>query len=121
MRPFNLEQAKAGKALITREGRICTFIAHVPEERCEDCRIIIFDTENKTILMVSEEGKYWPGDAMPNDNDVMMQSEKITRWVNVYPGRPKGYPMGDVLYQDKKDAERMCLMGGYPQEIVIEI
>ncbi|WVR18316.1 hypothetical protein y223_00036 [Bordetella phage PY223] len=45
-RPFDLEAAKRGEALVTRDGRRARFIAHVPE--CAEDRSVLCHIEGKT-------------------------------------------------------------------------
>lgn len=94
---FNLEAAKAGKPVCTRDGR--------------KVRIICFDAEgNKPLIVLSkidgkevilrytEKGRsdnfHSP---TPREDDLMMLPEKMEGWVNVYNDSP--------IYKTKEDAE----------------
>lgn len=81
MKPFNLEEAKAGKPLVTRDERKAQFIAHVPE--CSDTsRVIVLLDGYSSVSSYSENGVFITG--MNNDEDLFMASEKRTGWINIY-------------------------------------
>jgi hypothetical protein len=80
MKPFNLEEAKAGKKVVTRGGREVT-------------QITSFNvTESKYRIVGVIDGKYlesWKEDGMSCDgeknfSDLFMVTEKKTVWVNIY-------------------------------------
>ncbi len=83
MKPFNLDDAKAGKPLITRDGRSARFIAHVPEAN-PDVSLIVQIVKRSCPLILTERGTTnWEEDA-PSDYDIFMAPVKVTRWVNFY-------------------------------------
>lgn len=97
MKPFNLEEAKAGKPVCTRNGR--------------KVRIICFDRdwEKHIVALVSNplgesvhsylsNGKV--DSDKQNNEDLMMLPEKKEGWVI----KPKDYQ----VYQSKEDAEEVC-------------
>ena len=100
LRPFNLEEAKAGKPVCTRDGR--------------KVRIICFDRNYSSFSIVAlvsnsygEELVYSytkDGRAIAidyTDVDLMMLPEKHEGWVNIYKGSKLD---SDYLYPTKKDA-----------------
>ena len=80
MKPFNLEEAKAGKPLITRDGRDAKFIAHVPEAK-ESFRILFLTGEN--VFAVCESGLN-SSFGVIDDIDLFMKTVKKTVYVNLY-------------------------------------
>lgn len=115
MKPFNLEEAKAGKPVQTRDGR--------------PARILAFDRKgpNPIIGLVThidfEVAYYWfeDGRASADFNlnyDLVMKAEKKEGWINLYNRefdcprcgqKPKGY--GDVnagphIFDTEKEARR---------------
>ena len=99
LKPFNLEEAKAGKSVCTRDGH--------------KARIICFDAEgNKPLIVLSkingqeiilrytEKGQsdnfHSP---TPREDDLMMLPEKKEGWII----KPKDYQ----VYQSKEDAEEI--------------
>lgn len=99
LKPFDLEAAKAGKSVCTRDGR--------------KARIICFDKKKKDFPIVAliegSDGQEYVGSRTKDgriavkgesNGDLMMLPEKKEGWVAVY---PKGY-LGDRAYQSKEDA-----------------
>lgn len=82
MKPFNLEEAKAGKPLITRDGRDAKFIAHVPE-CAPSFRLICLIDGCGHVTDYCENGSKFPE---PRDSreDVFMKTVKTTVYVNLY-------------------------------------
>ena len=79
MKPFNLEEAKAGKPVCTRDGR--------------DVRIICFDKRDAQypiVALLSEIGieavalYHQNGKTGNSDKDLFMKPEKKTGWINIY-------------------------------------
>ena len=111
LKPFNFEEAKAGKPVCTRDGR--------------KARIICFDRVNsKPILALvdSTDGKgedifgYFANgkrtdNVFENSLDLIMLSEKRSGWVNVYKGN---------LYDTESEAKKAHLEEGYIDTIKIE-
>lgn len=81
MKAFNLEEAKAGKPICTREGAIVKFIAHVPEA-AEDYRVVTLGDKG-IVFCYTEKGCLYSGDTL-SDKDLFMQPVKRTVWVNLY-------------------------------------
>lgn len=84
MRPFDLEAAKRGEPIITRDGREAKFIAHVPEAK-EEHRVIVLVERNP--LPAHETGEYFDIRVGESKNDLFMapKKRKVAGWVNVYP------------------------------------
>lgn len=100
MKPFDLEAAKAGKPVCTRDGR--------------KARIICFDTINKgnypIIALLEDKGSeaifYYNKDGKCNvgtELDLMMLPEKKEGWVNIY-GEEKERYCSNVIYSSKEEA-----------------
>ena len=95
LKPFNLEAAKAGKPVCTRDGR--------------KARIICFDakfpkTGNIVTLVEKENGEevtlYYYDDghcSIGRGYDLMMLPEKKEGWINIYEDM--------VIYESKEEAE----------------
>ena len=96
MKPFDLEAAKAGAPLVTRDGRPAKFIAHVVEAHPSQRLIVLVDG---VVLTKFENGKYAGSSAHVSDNDLFMAPAKRTVWANVY-----GYG-GATWYNTEKDAD----------------
>lgn len=57
---FNLEDFKKYGKAVRRDGKIARFIAHIPDARREDNRIVAMDAEHD-LQTFCEDGAYLPG------------------------------------------------------------
>lgn len=55
MKPFDLEAAKRGEPLVTRDGREAKFIAHVPELG-ENNRVVVLIEGRDAVVSLNENG-----------------------------------------------------------------
>ena len=78
MEPFDLEAAKRGEQIVTRDGREAKFIAHVPEATSV-YRVIVL--VQNIIFHVTSSGLH--GDTR-SPSDMFMAPKKRTVWVNFY-------------------------------------
>lgn len=114
MKPFDLEAAKAGAPLVTRDGRPAKFIAHVAEVHPSQRLLVLIDGG---VLTKFESGKCASSPAHVSDNDLFMAPVKRTVWANVY-----GYG-GATWHNTEKDANNGTLsnrLGGRAWPIEIE-
>ena len=105
LKPFDLEAAKAGKPVCTRDGH--------------KVRIVWFDRINARpilVLVPSTDGKgedvfdYFVNgkriaNALESDLDLMMPFEKKEGWVNIVRGNDGRSYMGRGIFQSKEEAE----------------
>lgn len=106
LKPFNLEEAKQGKPVCTRDGRKARIIAF-------DRRLFYKNVSYPILALVersdgeddvcgyNEKGKVLIEDGAEYKDDLMMLPEKKEGWVNVYQG---GKLDADYLYPSKEDA-----------------
>ena len=90
MKPFNLEAAKEGKPIVTRDGQVAKFVAHVPEAR-EDQQLVILI--NGTVCTRSDTGLSSVG--WKTSGDLMMAEEEVTVYFNEYENGFLGSPVWD--------------------------
>ena len=86
MKPFNLELAKAGRPVVTRDGRKAKII-HI--NAVSDYPIVALveyphPTPHEESHQFREDGCYIDKD-IPSNLDLFMVSVKRTGWINVYP------------------------------------
>jgi len=78
MKPFNLEEALAGKPVITRDGRKVTQLTKL-DNKNDFCIVGVVDNG---IEIWNLKGEY---DGFPDSKfDLFMKTEKKSIWVNVY-------------------------------------
>ena len=114
MKPFDLEAAKAGAPLVTRDGQPAKFIAHVAEAHPSQRLVVLIDGGVYTKF---ESGGYSNSPAHVSPNDLFMAPVKRTVWANVY-GSGKA-----VWYETEEGADDGALdkrLGGRAWPIEIE-
>ena len=127
-KPFDLEAAKAGKPVCTRDGRKARII-------CFDRKLLfkgisypiialVEDTaKEETIYGYNEKGKVMIEDDATYKDDLMMLPQKKEGWVNVY----KSYNVGKKIhcmasiYPTKEEAKKSSVVGfDYVDTVKIE-
>lgn len=79
MKPFNLEEALAGKPVITRDGREVTQLTKF-DTNYE--KYTLYGVVNNIILRWANDGIFCLNEI--NKADLFMKSQKRSIWVNVY-------------------------------------
>lgn len=87
IKPFNLEAARSGKPVCTRDGRKVRIICFDKGKKTNDFFpvVALVETEESGELIINytNTGHYWP-DTRISDNDLVMLLEKKEMWTNVY-------------------------------------
>lgn len=83
MKPFNLEEAKAGKPIEFRKGTPARFIAYIPEAD-EDLRVVIFVPDLGHCLSYNKDGLIRPTNNGFQEYDLFMFSDRKKGWLNLY-------------------------------------
>lgn len=97
MKPFNLEEAKKGKPVMTRDGRPARIICW--DRKKKDYPIIALIGVEEDIASFTTDGRYISCEQDPND--LFMASEKKEGWMNIY--RCDTYK-GREIYYTEEDA-----------------
>lgn len=120
MKPFNLEAAKAGAPIITRDGREARFIAHVPGALAD--YKVVWCGEDGVIRCCAENGA-WSSDGIARCTDLFMKPQKRTVWVNLYHPAPSGRILDyeAVSHSSEESARASALEGVVAMAIPIEI
>ena len=109
LKPFDLEAAKAGKPVCTRDGRKARIICF--DRICGDdyykivACVTAFDGDFEEVLSYGIDG-YIVDSQNPKDEDLMMLPEKKEGWVNVYHclNGISEYACDDIVFGTKEDA-----------------
>jgi hypothetical protein len=105
MKPFDLEKAKAGASLCTREGfraRIVCFDAD--NDRFPIVALLKSDNGKEYPASFTKEGRFSDGE-VDSSKDLLMVGEKKEGWINIY-GAFKERCIGAV-HKSKEEAMRM--------------
>lgn len=82
MKPFNLQEALAGKPICDRQGRPCKVLAYEPA--LEGAYKLVALCADNTLNTFTDAGRsYHP---VASDKDLFMVTTKKTVWLNIYPG-----------------------------------
>lgn len=80
-KPFDLEAAKAGKPVCTRDGRKARIICF--DAKCNKPIVaLIYDCNKETVLQYLENGRFFVDQI--DKYDLMMFPQKKEGWVNIY-------------------------------------
>lgn len=108
MKPFNLEEAKAGKPVVTGNGLPVRFLCFDREHHKYPI-LTLFRLKNSTedtVGYYTAEGIYYMQASYEKDSlNLFMKSEKKTGWVNVYCMLSKDSPKrecGDVFASEEE-------------------
>ena len=114
MKPFNLEAAKAGAPIVTRDGRPAKFIAHVAEAHPNQRLLVLVDGD---VHIRFDNGQFDSSSDVMSDHDLFMAPVKRTVWVNLYKYHTA------IWHDTKKEADdgaRGNCLGGRAWPIEIE-
>lgn len=118
MKPFDLQKAKAGKPVCTRDGRKARII-------CFDRRLFYKNVSYPILALVecsdgeddvcgyNEKGKVLIEDGAEYKDDLMMLPEKKEGWINV--------KKDASLFKSREEAERNCTKDYVPVRVEFEI
>lgn len=118
LKPFDLEAAKAGKPVCTRDGRKVRIICFDAKRKNGKRIIALVPSKDfigfEDLIDYPDNGNY--GGGHENDGDLMMLPEKHEGWVNVY----KGGLLDEKSYPTKKEAFDKACPNDYVDTIKIE-
>lgn len=106
LKEFDLEAAKAGKPVCTRDGRKARII-------CFDAKYdkpivaLIYDCNKETVLQYLESGRFFVDQI--DKYDLMMLPQKKEGWVNVYKSHERGNTISFIvasIYPTKEEAKK---------------
>ena len=98
MKPFDLEAAKRGEPLVTRDGRPAKFIAHVPENLST---YKVYAQVKGFIYLPSYNENGSRFEDSTSGEDLFMARRKVTYWLNIYAA-----PYSPSCHPSKEEADR---------------
>lgn len=119
-KPFDLEAAKTGKPVCTRDGRKARIICF--DAKCNKPIVaLIYDCNKETVLQYLENGRFFVDQI--DKYDLMMFPQKKEGWVNVYKSYNVGkkIPCMASIYPTKEEAKKSSVVGfDYVDTVKIE-
>lgn len=120
LKPFDLEAAKAGEPVCTRDGRKARIICF--DAKCNKPIVaLIYDCNKETVLQYLENGRFFVNQI--DKYDLMMLPQKKEGWVNVYKSYNVGkkIPCMASIYPTKEEAKKSSVVGfDYVDTVKIE-
>lgn len=120
LKEFDLEAAKAGKTVCTRDGRKARIICF--DAKCNKPIVaLIYDCNKETVLQYLENGRFFVDQI--DKYDLMMFPQKKEGWVNVYKSYNVGkkIPCMASIYPTKEEAKKSSVVGfDYVDTVKIE-
>lgn len=120
LKKFDLEAAKAGKPVCTRDGRKARIICF--DAKCNKPIVaLIYDCNKETVLQYLENGRFFVDQI--DKYDLMMLPQKKEGWVNVYKSYNVGkkIPCMASIYPTKEEAKKSSVVGfDYVDTVKIE-
>lgn len=120
LKPFDLEAAKAGKPVCTRDGRKARIICF--DAKCNKPIVaLIYDCNKETVFQYLENGRFFVDQI--DKYDLMMLPQKKEGWVNVYKSYNVGkkIPCMASIYPTKEEAKKSSVVGfDYVDTVKIE-
>lgn len=104
MKPFNLEEALAGKPVVTRDGNAVEILAHgLNNPDYTIAAIIKYESGMERTLSYGSKGEFLIG--VKSSNDLMMKAvtrrDTVTLYKNEYTGQ-RGVRLGEVVLASEK-------------------
>ena len=106
MQPFDLEAAKRGEPIQTRDGRPVEFIAHAPDSSFPNRRVACLIGGN---FHLYRENGAWLSTAGPHVHDLFMAPKKRTVWVNLYEYPITSDRFDSYAYATEAAADAACV------------
>ena len=104
LKPFDLQKAKQGKPVCTRDGRkariICFDLQSI--EKTPIVAAVQVTDKQEVISHYYEDGRQFVDGI--SELDLMMLPEKKERWINIYRNEKGEYWSEQILFSTKKDA-----------------
>ncbi len=107
MKPFDIELAKKGHPVCTRDGRPVKILDFDFNYNAHPIIAKICNKGCDTLQTYTKEG-FLNNSIDTSDYDLFMASEKKEGWINIYPKRPKGSKKRETstcIYPTEKDAK----------------
>lgn len=83
LKPFDLQKAREGKPVCTRDGRKARIICFDRKDNIYPIIALVECGKNEDMSLYMKDGRYIISEK-ENDRDLMMLSEKYEGWINIY-------------------------------------
>ena len=104
MKEFNLEAAKNGVAVCTRDGHEARIICFDAKDKAYPIVALVTVLDDENVLLFSGSGRY-SCFATQHPNDLMMKSVKKEGWINIY----SDSQCSDIIHPSKCEAKEFAM------------
>ena len=105
MKPFNLEEAKAGKPVVTRDGRPVSILTF--DKKGDYCIVTLINyCRSDDVVVYRENGK--ASADFDSEYDLFMKAEKKEGWINIYAPCRTSCPTTDAIIYETEEKARSC-------------
>lgn len=111
MKPFNLQEALAGKPVVTRDGHKVTELHYFETAQLGEQLVFVVD---RHLRMAYADGRIYRSEISPLD--LFMVGEPREIWLNIYPAKT---PYHFAAHPDRDEAERGA--DGQQREALIKV
>lgn len=119
MKPFNLEEAKAGAPLVTRDGQKARLICSNFKNSSGRPILVIFESEfTETVHEFYENGRFFCN-GEDYYLDLFMAPTKRECWINLFKTHSTGL-RANAWETEEQAKDRKCLWGGFIKTIHVE-
>lgn len=122
MKPFDLELAKAGHPVCTRDGRPVRILCYdfITQENNPIIGLVRLSEKQEGTVYYRENGRFEAWGGGDHALDLMMAPEKKVGWINVYKSSSFYIP-GAIIYDSREEAlKNKDLSSSYVNTIEIE-
>lgn len=119
MKPFDIELAKAGHPVCTRDGKPARIICF-DRRSVNGCSIVALIDEGvyENFLSYNLQGRFHENTR--DENDLFMVTVKKEGWINLYYNGEKVYTNSAIVHSSEKDAVECRLRDTYMCTVKIE-
>lgn len=112
LKPFELQKAKAGKPVCTRDGRKARIVCFDKKNDYYPIIALVEYDEKECIFQYTSEGEYIDGNESTSYRNLMMLPEKKEGWVNIYRDIDNNTPYteNDNIYSSRDKAKESAKM-----------
>lgn len=96
MKPFNLQEALAGKPVVTRDGRKVQDIRHLPSAKPYSVVGVVDDGISDNPSTYTRDGVFSIHELDGSAADLFMASQKREGWINIYSQEPQSTESGAI-------------------------
>lgn len=103
MKEFNLEEAKAGKPICTRDGKDARIVCF-DAKGCSPITALVDYNGIEMCYLYMLNGRYYTTVDKESNIDLMMKSKKCKGWINVYRYKGDFRLSSSFVYKTKEEA-----------------